>query len=175
MAHTTTGKRPPMNWINLEQLLLEPQPERTVTAGPALNHAQLCEQALSLARQSPEARIWALDINERALALVRENANHLGCKNVRAVREDEIAADLRFSGIWSNPPIRIGKAQLHNLLETWIPRLKPGAAAYLVVQKHLGSDSLQRWLGDRFADEFEVDRIDSQKTFRILRVQRNPQ
>ena len=109
------------------------------------------------------------------MALVRENANHLGCKNVRAVREDEIAADLRFSGIWSNPPIRIGKAQLHNLLETWIPRLKPGAAAYLVVQKHLGSDSLQRWLGDRFADEFEVDRIDSQKTFRILRVQRNPQ
>lgn len=38
-----------MNWINLEQLLLEPQPERTVTTGPALNHAQLCEQALSLA------------------------------------------------------------------------------------------------------------------------------
>ncbi|WP_460118747.1 AMP-binding protein [Pseudomonas sp. S2_C03] len=38
-----------MNWINLEQLLLKPQPERTVTAGPALNHAQLCEQALSLA------------------------------------------------------------------------------------------------------------------------------
>ncbi|VVN36445.1 acyl-CoA synthetase family protein [Pseudomonas fluorescens] len=38
-----------MNWTKLEHLLLEAQPERAVTAGPALNHAQLCEQALSLA------------------------------------------------------------------------------------------------------------------------------
>jgi len=38
-----------MNWITLEQLLLKAQPERAVTAEPALNHAQLCEQALRLA------------------------------------------------------------------------------------------------------------------------------
>ncbi|MBD9617777.1 acyl-CoA synthetase family protein [Pseudomonas sp. PDM07] len=38
-----------MNWIKLEQLLLKAQPERAVTAEPALNHAQLCDRALSLA------------------------------------------------------------------------------------------------------------------------------
>ena len=38
-----------MNWIKLEHLLLKAQPERAVTAEPALNHAQLCERALRLA------------------------------------------------------------------------------------------------------------------------------
>ncbi|MDR6924946.1 AMP-binding protein [Pseudomonas sp. BE134] len=38
-----------MNWITLEQLLLKAQPERAVTAEPAMNHAQLCDQALRLA------------------------------------------------------------------------------------------------------------------------------
>jgi acyl-coenzyme A synthetase/AMP-(fatty) acid ligase/3-hydroxymyristoyl/3-hydroxydecanoyl-(acyl carrier protein) dehydratase len=38
-----------MNWIKLEHLLLKAEPERAVTAMPSLNHAQLCEQALSLA------------------------------------------------------------------------------------------------------------------------------
>ncbi|MCX7078445.1 MAG: AMP-binding protein [Pseudomonas sp.] len=38
-----------MNWIKLEHLLLKAQPGRAVTAGPALNHVELCEQALSLA------------------------------------------------------------------------------------------------------------------------------
>ena len=38
-----------MNWIKLEHLLLKAQAARAVTAEPLLNHAQLCEQALSLA------------------------------------------------------------------------------------------------------------------------------
>ncbi|MBV4554561.1 AMP-binding protein [Pseudomonas sp. SWRI102] len=38
-----------MNWITLEQLLLETQPERAVTVDPALNHAQLRANALGLA------------------------------------------------------------------------------------------------------------------------------
>jgi acyl-coenzyme A synthetase/AMP-(fatty) acid ligase/3-hydroxymyristoyl/3-hydroxydecanoyl-(acyl carrier protein) dehydratase len=38
-----------MNWIKLEQLLLKAVPARTICAAPALDHAQLCEQALSVA------------------------------------------------------------------------------------------------------------------------------
>ncbi|EJM29407.1 acyl-CoA synthetase family protein [Pseudomonas sp. GM25] len=38
-----------MNWIKLEQLLLKALPARAVTSAPAFDHAQLCEQALSLA------------------------------------------------------------------------------------------------------------------------------
>ena len=55
--------------------------------------------------------------------------------------------ELRFNTIWSNPPIRIGKEALHELLLLWLPRLAPGGIAWLVVQKNLGSDSLQKWLG----------------------------
>ncbi|MHB2245675.1 AMP-binding protein [Pseudomonas fitomaticsae] len=38
-----------MNWIKLEQLLLKDLPQRAITVAPALDHAQLREQALSLA------------------------------------------------------------------------------------------------------------------------------
>ena len=76
---------------------------------------------------------------------------------------------LRFATIWSNPPIRIGKPQLHALLEAWIPRLEPGGTAWLVVQKHLGADSLLRWLAERF-EGFDVERADSKRTYRIIAV-----
>ena len=53
---------------------------------------------------------------------------------------------LRFAAMYSNPPVRLGKPSLHELLLTWIGRLQPEAAATLVVQRHLGADSLAAWL-----------------------------
>ena len=58
-------------------------------------------------------------------------------------------ADETYDEIWSNPPIRIGKDALHDLLLTWLPRLAPDGRAVLVVGKNLGADSLQRWLGEQ--------------------------
>ncbi|WP_307864838.1 class I SAM-dependent methyltransferase [Myceligenerans salitolerans] len=124
--------------------------------------------ALTMASESPAARVWAVDVNERALDLVRRNAARLGLGNVRAVTPGEVPDDVRFSAVWSNPPIRIGKVALHELLGRWLPRLAPGADAWLVVQKNLGADSLARWLGD--ALDLAVDREASSKGFRILRV-----
>lgn len=125
--------------------------------------------ALSLARFSPMARVWALDVNQRSLETTSGNAVKLGLGNVRAVTAAEIPAEIKFDAIWSNPPIRIGKQALHSLLDTWLPRLAPGGRALLVVQKHLGSDSLQRWLAEKFT-EFEVSRLDSSKGYRIISV-----
>ena len=59
---------------------------------------------------------------------------------------ESVDPELRFDTIWSNPPIRVGKEVLHEILLTWLPRLAPGGDAYLVVQKNLGSDSLQKWM-----------------------------
>jgi len=126
--------------------------------------------SLSLALQSPHARIWALDVNERALDLVRRTAASLGLENIRAVTADEIPPDIRFRTIRSNPPIRIGKPALHELLETWLPRLDTGSDAFLVVQKNLGSDSLQRWLEQTLPDDFAVHRHAMAKGFRVLKV-----
>jgi 16S rRNA G1207 methylase RsmC len=132
--------------------------------------------ALSMGLLSPKASIWAVDVNERALALARDNATSLGLDNFHAVRPDEIPAEIRFDTIWSNPPIRVGKVALHDLLMRWLPRLTPGAAAYLVVQKNLGSDSLQRWLTteleDREPGAFAVARQATARGFRLLSIHR---
>ncbi len=125
--------------------------------------------ALTMARRAPGATVWAVDVNERARALCAANAatNHL--PNVRTCAPDAVPGDVRFATIWSNPPIRIGKAALHEMLLAWLPRLTPDGMAVLVVQKHLGSDSLASWLtGQGFA----VVRLHSRAGYRLLQVSR---
>jgi 16S rRNA (guanine1207-N2)-methyltransferase len=123
--------------------------------------------AIALARRAPAATVWAIDVNERALTLCRANAAAAGVSGVRAVLPEEIDPAIVFAGIWSNPPVRIGKAGLHALLEQWLPRLAPGAAAHLVVQKHLGADSLAAWLRDA---GWSVDRVAARTGYRLLDV-----
>ncbi|MEY2954961.1 MAG: hypothetical protein RL530_562 [Actinomycetota bacterium] len=126
--------------------------------------------ALSLATRAPQATVWAIDVNERSIELTRANAERLGLTNVRVCRPEDVPADIQFDGIWSNPPIRVGKDVLHDILNTWLPRLNSGASSYLVVQKNLGSDSLQRWLGEVMPASYEISRVDTEKAFRVLRV-----
>ncbi len=127
--------------------------------------------ALTLALRSPHARVWAVDVNERALDLVRRNAIELGCGGVVAGRPDAVPDDVAFDVIWSNPPIRIGKPALHALLTRWLPRLRPGGSAYLVVAKQLGADSLQRWIADTHP-AYAVARLATDKAFRVISVER---
>ena len=126
--------------------------------------------ALALGFASPKADIWALDVNERALDLTRRNAELNGVRNVHAVTADEIPSDMTFDLIWSNPPIRVGKDVLHELLMTWLPCLNAGGTAYLVVQKNLGSDSLIPWLATQLGDGYEVSKYASSKGFRVIEV-----
>jgi 16S rRNA G1207 methylase RsmC len=128
--------------------------------------------ALNLAKISPDSKVWAVDINNRSLELTDMNAKALGLGNIQTATPNAVPKDIKFSGIWSNPPIRIGKKELHELLLTWLPRLENGSSAYLVVQKNLGSDSLQKWLTETLIDGYEVSRLTSIKTYRILQVLR---
>jgi 16S rRNA G1207 methylase RsmC len=128
--------------------------------------------ALTLAMESPHATVWAVDVNQRALELVRRNAEALGLDNVNAVTPDDVPADIGFMAIWSNPPIRVGKNELHAMLLTWLPRLEPGTNAWLVVQRNLGSDSLHRWLQAELPADFAVTRAATNKGYRVLRARR---
>ncbi|MQY08736.1 class I SAM-dependent methyltransferase [Actinomadura macrotermitis] len=128
--------------------------------------------ALTMATRAPQAAVVGVDVNERALDLARSNAQTAGLDNVRFGLAEEIDPAQRYAAIWSNPPIRIGKAALHDLLLTWLPRLAPGGRAHLVVQKHLGSDSLQRWLNDQ---GFPTQRTASRSAYRILAVSARPE
>lgn len=129
--------------------------------------------ALSLALDAPRATVWAVDVNERALDLVRRNADALGLVNVNAMRPDDVPDDIVFRTIRSNPPIRVGKHELHGLLERWIPRLDERSDAWLVVQRNLGSDSLQRWLAATFDRGYSVHRAATARGFRVLKVRRH--
>jgi 16S rRNA (guanine1207-N2)-methyltransferase len=131
--------------------------------------------AVTLALRAPAATVWAVDVNERAVALCAENARANDATKVVATLVD---ADGRAVGkpvdwppldlIWSNPPIRVGKAALHRLLAVWLDRLAPTGRAALVVQKHLGADSLAAWLT---AEGWATTRLTSRAGYRLLDVQ----
>ncbi len=123
--------------------------------------------ALTMARRSPGATVWAVDVNRRARELCERNAIRNGITNISVAHPHDVPAEIRFATIWSNPPIRIGKQALHELLTTWLARLAPSGSAVLVVQKHLGADSLQRWIID---SGYACDRVASKSGFRLLTV-----
>jgi 16S rRNA (guanine1207-N2)-methyltransferase len=123
-----------------------------------------------LATAAPSATVWAVDVNERARALTAANAKRVGAADrVRVAAPEDVPDDLSFAQLWSNPPIRIGKEGLHELLLHWLPRLTPDGVAWLVIARHLGGDSLHRWLTEQ---GWQVERQASQKGYRVLRVTR---
>ncbi|WP_460776454.1 class I SAM-dependent methyltransferase [Microbacterium sp. GXF7504] len=129
--------------------------------------------SLSLAMQSPRATVWAVDVNERALDLVRRNAEGLGLDNVNAVTPEDVPEDVSFRGIRSNPPIRVGKQVLHGMLEHWLPRLDERSDAWLVVARNLGADSLQRWITASFPTGYSAHRAATARGYRVLKVRRH--
>jgi 16S rRNA (guanine1207-N2)-methyltransferase len=128
--------------------------------------------ACVLAARAPGATVWAVDVNERALRLCASNAAAAGLSNVRCVAPGDPSIPARFAGIWSNPPVRIGKQALHALLESWLDRLDSGGAAYLVVGRNLGADSLHRWLAGQ---GWPVTRRAARSGYRLLQVEFSPE
>jgi 16S rRNA (guanine1207-N2)-methyltransferase len=124
--------------------------------------------ACVLAARSPGATVWAVDVNERALALCAANADRAGLPNVRCVTPDAAGVPARLAGIWSNPPVRVGKGPLHAMLREWLARLAPEAAATLVMGRNLGADSLHAWLEDE--EGWAVTRLAARSGYRLLRV-----
>lgn len=123
--------------------------------------------AVTMALLAPTARVWAVDINRRALELAARNAASAGLGNVVAVPPEEVPADIRFAAIYSNPPVRLGKQPLHALLAQWLTRLDGEATAHLVVQRHLGADTLAAWLAEV---GYTVQRARARQGYRLLQV-----
>ena len=114
------------------------------------------------------ATVYAVDVNTRALELTRRNAQKYEVDDrVRVFAADEMPQDIQFDEIWSNPPIRVGKESLHALLAQWLPRLRPGGTAWLVVARHKGGDSAITWLNDQ---GYEAGKHASKKGYRVIRV-----
>lgn len=121
---------------------------------------------------APAREVWAIDVNERSRELTAQNAERLGVAHlVHVAAPEAVPAELTFTEIRSNPPIRVGKEALHGILSQWLPRLAPGGIASLVVAKHLGADSLQRWIAAEFPF-LEVERAGRSKGFHVIRAER---
>jgi 16S rRNA (guanine1207-N2)-methyltransferase len=150
------------------RLLLEQAPPPPQSGDPLDLGCGYGPIACTLAARAPGATVWAVDVNERALALCAANAARAGLSNVRCVTPDTPGIPARLAGIWSNPPVRIGKGPLHELLRRWLARLAPEAAATLVMGRNLGADSLHGWLA---AEEgWRVTRLAARSGYRLLRV-----
>ena len=125
---------------------------------------------LAIARAVPLANVTGVDVNERAILLANDNARAAGLDpRFVACTPEQVPSDQVFDEIWSNPPIRIGKDALHDLLLTWLPRLAPGGRMVTVVGKNLGADSLQRWLAEQ---GWPTARLASHKGFRVLETRK---
>lgn len=127
--------------------------------------------ACALATRHPTATVWAVEVNSRARELCGRNAAEAGLTNVVVAEPEEVPDGLVIDQIWSNPPIRVGKQALHELLTTWLERLAPSGSAHIVVQRHLGADSLQQWLIDQ---GWVVVRRSSKKAYRLFDIHRQP-
>lgn len=128
---------------------------------------------LALCEKAASADVWAVDVNERALELTRKNAARSGFSPKALAPDEALAAlgDRKIQLIWSNPPVRIGKERLHELLATWIEKLSDDGAAYLVIQRNLGADSLRSWM---LGQGWGCEKIGSAKGFRVFAVTRTP-
>lgn len=119
-----------------------------------------------LATVAPQAKVWAVEVNSRARELAAENTKGL---NVVVAEPELVPDEIKFDQIWSNPPIRVGKAELHGLLKKWLPCLQADGVAWLVVAKQKGADSLQAWLNEQ---GWMARRHASAAGFRVLKVAR---
>lgn len=129
--------------------------------------------ALTLAAERPSAQVYAVDVNTRALELTRANAATNGLSNIQALSEAEAFTTLETNSvdvIWSNPPVRVGKAALHAMWEAWRTRLKPEGIAYLVMGRNLGSDPFLAYLNEH---GWTGEKIASSKGFRVLQLRRS--
>ena len=125
---------------------------------------------VALALEAPGATVFGVDVNDRALQVTRDNAENLGLDNVTVMQPESVPRALAFDLIWSNPPIRVGKKALHDILGLWLPRLSADGQAYLVVAKKLGADSLLDWLNSGEVAHIRAERVETSRGYRILRV-----
>lgn len=128
---------------------------------------------IAIAKLSPATKVWGVDVNSRSVELANQNAETLGLTNFQGVLSVQLPSEIKFDEIWSNPPIRIGKSALHELLTTYLHRLTPSGRAVLVVQKQLGAESLMKWLAEQFPDH-EVQRLVNEKGYWVIEVASSP-
>ena len=106
-------------------------------------------------------------INERALSLSKKAVNEQGLKANVFISDAYSAVDEKYDYILSNPPIRVGKQKLYEIVMNARERLKENGEVWLVVRKDKGADSL---VGDMKKVYSKVDIVEKKKGFYIIKA-----
>jgi 16S rRNA (guanine1207-N2)-methyltransferase len=103
---------------------------------------------LTAAAAFPERMVHMVDINERSVALSRENAERNKLRNVKIYEQDLLESEKEesFAAVITNPPIRAGKDVVFKLYEEAWRVLKSGGELTLVIQKKQGAASTKKKL-----------------------------
>ena len=109
---------------------------------------------LVAARLRPDAQVTMVDINERATELAADNARANGIRNVEVLTGDapHVLGDRQFDVILCNPPIRVGKPKLYELIADAAERLHPGGVLWMVIHTRQGAKSHLREVTPMFSE-----------------------
>ncbi|PLR84960.1 MULTISPECIES: class I SAM-dependent methyltransferase [Bacillus] len=127
---------------------------------------------LSIAKSFPDRTVHMVDVNERALALAKENAAANSVNNVSIYESDRLlnVADLGFAAILTNPPIRAGKTVVHDIFEQSFSLLVSGGELWVVIQKKQGAPSAIDKLKELYA---EVETVEKKKGYCIIKAKKH--
>ena len=100
-----------------------------------------------------DAEVHMIDVNRRSLELARKNVstNHV---NVQ-IYESNLYTNIKdtFDYIISNPPIRVGKKILYQILEEAKEHLKPNGQLWIVIHKDQGAKTTMEFLSQFYSVE----------------------
>ena len=100
----------------------------------------------------PQVCMTMADINERALALARQNVAANGMQATALLSDGFDAVAGEFDAVITNPPIRAGKAVIYKMFEDARAHLREDGALYLVIRKQQGAPSALKFLKTLYAD-----------------------
>ncbi len=126
---------------------------------------------LSLAKEDGDRTVHMVDVNERALALSKKNAERNQIDNVVVYQSDclDRVSKRDFVAILTNPPIRAGKQVVHTIFEQAEQHLSNGGELWVVIQKKQGAPSAIEKLKTLFP---EVEIVDKEKGYFILKAKK---
>ncbi len=106
---------------------------------------------LAVAATVEGARVAMTDVNRRALALARRNAdaNRLAVEVLEGPLYEPVAGRA-FDHVASNPPIRAGKPVVHGIVDGAPAHLAPGGSLWLVARTRQGAPSLREKMREVF-------------------------
>ena len=115
---------------------------------------------LTIAVAKKEARVTLADVNTRALALCKRNADAYNLGQRVTILQSDIYEKIegKYDSIVINPPIRAGKSVTYKMYEEAKQYLIDGGSLLIVIRKAQGAESAAKYIESLFGNIKLLDR-----------------